>query len=176
MERPKFIKHCEELLTDETFSYPGDRETFGKGAAVGRKLGLKRVAVNYEILQPGDRSSWPHAHKEEEEFIFILTGNPQMWIDGYVYNLSPGDCVGLPSGTGYAHTVINNSDKEVKMIVVGESEVSGDKVFYPKHPKRNREMKKGNCFWDNHPKHEMGPHDGWSDKKRPKSISSKDET
>ena len=37
-----------------------------------RMLGLKRIGINYEILQPGDRSSWPHAHKEDEEFIFIL--------------------------------------------------------------------------------------------------------
>ena len=72
MERPNFIKHCEELRTDESFSYPGDTEIFGTGAALGKKLGLKRVAINYEVLQPGDRSSWPHAHSEEEEFIFIL--------------------------------------------------------------------------------------------------------
>lgn len=33
-QRPNFIKHCEELRTDET--YPGDTETFGTGAALER--------------------------------------------------------------------------------------------------------------------------------------------
>ena len=69
MNRPDFIKNCEELRTDESFSYPDDTETFGTGAAVGRKLGLKRVAINYEILQHGDRSSGPHAHSEETAII-----------------------------------------------------------------------------------------------------------
>lgn len=167
MNRPGFIKHCEEMRADESFSYPGDTETFGTGAAIGRKLGLNRVAINYEVLQPGDRSSWPHAHKEEEEFIFVLEGTPQVWIDGNVYDLNPGDCVGLPPRTGHAHTLINNSDKEVKAIVVGEGDVPTDKIFYPKHPARNEEMKEKGAFWDGHPENKMGPHDGWSDKKRP---------
>ena len=168
MQRPKFIKHCEELRTDNMFSYPEDTETFGTGAALGNELGLKRVAINYEVLQPGDRSSWPHAHKEEEEFIFILEGTPQIWIDGNIYDLIPGDCVGLPSGTGHAHTLINNSDSEVKAIVVGESDTPTDKIFYPKHPKRNDEMKEKGYLWENHPQNPIGSHDGWSDKKRPK--------
>lgn len=166
-ERPDFIKHCEELRTTETFSYPGDTETFGTGAAIGRKLGLKRVAINYEVLEPGDRSSWPHAHKEEEEFIFVLEGTPQVWIDGYVYDLNPGDCVGLPPSTGHAHTLINNSDHLVKAIVIGEGQVANDKIFYPMHPNRNEEMKKKGVFWDDHPKNALGPHDGNSDLKRP---------
>lgn len=169
MNRPEYIKNCEELVTNETFSYPGDTETFGKGAFVAKKLGLKEIAVNYEILQPGDRSSWPHAHNKEEEFIFILQGTPQIWINGYVFDLIPGDCIAFQPGTGYAHTVINNSDKDVEMIVVGKQKVKNDKVFYPKHPKRNKEMKEKGYFWDNHPKHKMGSHDGWSDKKRPQS-------
>lgn len=167
MERPKFIKNCEELRTDESFSYPGDNETFGTGAALGRIMGLKRVAINYEVLKPGDRSSWPHAHLEEEEFIFILEGNPQIWIDGNVFDLSPGDCVGLPPATGHAHTLINNSDNSVRAIVVGEGDTPKDKIFYPMHPARNEECREKNFFWENHPENELGPHDGWSDKKRP---------
>lgn len=137
MDRPSFIKNCEELRSFETFSYPGDR------------------------------SSWPHAHKEEEEFILILEGTPQIWIDGNIYDLNPGDCVGLASGTGHAHTLINNSDKEIKAIVIGEVDVPADKIFYPKHPDRNAECKEANFYWEAHPKNKMGPHDGRPDKKGP---------
>ncbi len=169
-KRPEFIKHCEDLRTNQSFSYPGDSETFGTGAALGRAFGLKRVAINYEVLAPGDRSSWPHAHSEEEEFIFILEGQPQVWIDGNTFDLKPGDCVGLPPGTGHAHTLINNTETEVKAIVVGEGHTPSDKIFYPMHQARNLEMKEKGHFWDDHPKHEFGDHDGQTDLKRVKTL------
>lgn len=164
--RENYIKNCEALRTEDSFSYPGDTETFGTGAALGRAFGLKRIAINYEVLAPGDRSSWPHAHSEEEEFIFILEGQPQVWIDGHVYNLNPGDCVGFPPKTGHAHTLINNSANEVRAIVVGEGVVEKDQIFYPMHPDRNKELKQKNAYWSDHPKNLIGEHDGQSDKKR----------
>ena len=166
MKREDFVKNCEGLRSHQSFSYPGDSETFGTGAALSRAFGFQRVAINYEVLAPGDRSSWPHAHKEEEEFILILEGNPQIWIDGSTFDLKPGECVGLPAGTGHAHTLINNSSNEVRAIVVGEVDVPEDKIFYPMHPLRNQEMKEKGEFWEGHPEMELGDHDGYSDMKR----------
>lgn len=130
-------------------------------------MGLERVAINYEVLAPGERSSWPHAHSEAEEFIFILEGHPQIWINSEVYDLNPGDCVGLPPGTGYAHTLINNSNETVRSIVMGECHVPSDKIIYSHHPKRNEEMKERGHLWEDIPAQKMGSHDGWSDRKRP---------
>ena len=162
------IGNAEELRSNESFSYPGDKETFGTGAALGREFGLNKVAINYEVLAPGDRSSWPHAHKEEEEFIYILEGTPQIWIDGRVYDLCAGDCVGLPAGTGHSHSLLNNSNQEVRAIVVGEVDVPTDQIFYPLHTSRNEEMKEEGHYWNDHPQNEMGDHDGWTDIKRKK--------
>ena len=165
--RPDFIKNCEELISSKTWTYPGDSEIFGTCALLSRKMGLKRVAINLAVLQPGDRSSWPHAHKEEEEFIFIFQGHPQVWVDGRVYDLGPGDCVGFPPGTGHVHTLLNNSENVVLAIVVGETKPVNEKLFYPMHPGRNEEIKEKGFFWQEHPQHEFGHHDGWPDKKRP---------
>ena len=167
MSRPKFIKHCEELRTDSTFSYPGDTETFGTGACPAKELGLQRLAVNYEVLNPGDRSSWPHAHSEAEEFVFILEGSGQMWLDGRLYEVRPGDFIAFVPGTGITHCLINNSELPVRFLVVGEQDTKTDKAFYAKHPKRNDEIKARGFYWEGHPTNELGPHDGWSDKKRP---------
>jgi uncharacterized cupin superfamily protein len=160
MKKPDFIKNVEELVSKESFSYPGDTETFGTGAPIGRILGLENVAINYEILAPGDRSSWPHAHSAEEEFIFILEGTPDMWINGEIYPLKNGDCIGLPPGTNHAHTLLNNSNSMVKAIVVGQAHVETDKIYYPMHPKRNEEMKKKGHLWEERPVVEMSLHDG----------------
>lgn len=168
MSRPDFIKNCEEFKKDSGFTYPGDSETFGAGVRIAKEMGLKRTAVNYEILEPGDRSSWPHAHSEAEEFVFVLEGNAQVWVDGSIYEVYAGDCIAFPPATGKAHCLINNSYGPVRLLVVGEQSPKSDKAFYPKHPKRNEEFKVMGFFWEGHPVNELGPHDGWSDKKRPK--------
>lgn len=103
MSRPDFIKNCEAFETDSTSTYPGDSETFGAEARIAKEMGLKRIAVNYEVLEPGDRSSWPHAHSTAEEFIFILKGKGQVWVDGVTYDVDAGDCVAFPPGTGKVH-------------------------------------------------------------------------
>ena len=86
-----------------------------------------------------------------------------------MHDLKPGDCVGLPAGTGHTHTLINNSSAVVKALVMGECTTPSDKIFYPKHPARNEEMKKLERFWEGHPEHVMGSHDGKSDIKRGKT-------
>lgn len=166
MKRPPFIKHYEEIKNCAPSSYPGDTETFGITKTLGRAFGLERIAINYEILSPGDRTSWPHAHSREEEFIFILEGTPELWIDGHLYPLSPGDCAAFNPGKGHAHTLINNNDQEVRALVIGERKVVEDKIFYPKHPQRNEEMREKGCFWENHPLHPLGEHDGCSNRKK----------
>ena len=168
MKKTDFIRNCEELRSDESFNYPNDTESFVTGAHLGEIMGLTKTAVNYHILQAGDRSSWPHAHKEEEEFIFVLEGTPQVWIDGNIFDLKYGDCVSFPNGTGHAHTIINNSDHEAKLMVIGQIEASNDKIFYPLHVNRNKECESDGWFWHDHPEHALGAHDGWPDKKRPK--------
>lgn len=164
--RPEFIKNYKELMDDDIASYPGSNELLSIGAPVGRKLGLKKIGIHIETLLPGRRTSWPHAEKEEEEFAYVIEGRPQAWIDGNLYDLAPGDFVAFPSGTGIAHTFINNSDETVLLLVGGESRKETNKIFYPLHPERNEEMKTKGVFWENHPKHDLGPHDGVPDRLR----------
>ena len=166
MNRPEFIKNYRELMDDDNASYPGSEELLSIGAPVGRALGLKKIGIHIETLLPGRRTSWPHAEKDEEEFAYVIEGCPQVWIDGNVYDLSPGDFVALPSGTGIAHTFINNSDSTALLLVGGEARKEENKVFYPLHPERNERMKKEDAFWENHPVHKLGSHDGLPDKLR----------
>ncbi len=45
---------------------------------------------------PGRRTSYPHAESDEEEFIYVLEGYPEVWINGYLWKLEPGDSVVFP--------------------------------------------------------------------------------
>jgi uncharacterized cupin superfamily protein len=168
MKRPDFIANYKDLMDEDNAHYPGSDELLSIGAPVARKLGLKRIGIHIETLLPGRRTSWPHAEKEEEEFAFVISGNPQVWIDGNVHDLEPGDFVAFPSGTGIAHTFINNTANTVLMLVGGEASKPENKIFYPLHPDRNEEMKAKDAFWDNYPKNVIGPHDGLPDLLRKK--------
>lgn len=169
MKRPDFIKNYKDLMDEDNAHYPGSDELLSIGAPVGRALGLKNIGIHIESLPPGRRTSWPHAEKEEEEFAYIIEGKPQAWIDGDVYDLSPGDFIAFPSGTGIAHTFINNTGENVLMLVGGEASKPENKIFYPLHPKRNEEMKDKDAFWENHPNRELGNHDGLPDSLRNKN-------
>ncbi|MCT4642777.1 MAG: cupin domain-containing protein [Bacteriovoracaceae bacterium] len=166
MQRPEFIKNYKDLMDEDNAHYPDSAELLSIGAPVGRKLGLKKVGIHIETLLPGRRTSWPHAEKEEEEFAYVIKGNPQAWIDGEVYDLSSGDFIAFPSGTGIAHTFINNTEDTVLMLVGGEATKPENKIFYPLHPKRNDEMKEKGAYWEGHPQNKLGPHDGLPDKLR----------
>lgn len=52
MSRPDFIKHINDLIVEQSFSYPGDTETFGIGAAMGRKLELNRIGIVTKFFFP----------------------------------------------------------------------------------------------------------------------------
>jgi len=164
MQRPDFIKNYQDLKDEDNAHYEGSDERLSFGSPVGKKLGLTKLGIHVETLAPGRRTSWPHAESLEEEFAYVIEGHPQVWIDGHIHDLRPGDFVAFPAGTGIAHTFINNSDENALLLVGGEAAHPDNKIFYPLHPKRNEAMKKDNYFWENHPQHELGPHDGLPDK------------
>lgn len=162
--RPSFIGHWRDLQEPDGWTYPGSGELHSIGSALGKRLGLTKLGIHHELLPPGRRTSWPHAESHEEEFVFVLEGHPDVWIDGYLHRLVPGDAVAFPSGTGIAHSFLNNTDREVRLIVIGERSKPENRVNYPLHPERNSEM--GAAFWADSPARELGPHDGQPDRLR----------
>lgn len=158
---PGFILHWKDHIGADENHYPGSDEPLCYGAEFTSILGLKRIGAGIDIIPPGRRSGWPHAHEEEEEFVYILTGTPDLWIDGHIYPLKPGDAAGFPAGTGIAHTFINNSDTDVLYVVLGEREKYLTRITYPLHPARNQEI--GERHWTAAPHRERGPHDGKPD-------------
>ncbi len=83
-------------------------------------LGLTKLGIHHELLPPGRRTSFPHAESAAEEFVYVIEGMPDAWIDGELVRLAPGDGVGFPAGTGIAHSFLNNTDQTVRLLVVGE--------------------------------------------------------
>lgn len=160
MKRPEFIKHYSEIQENDDAHYPDSEELLSIGSPFGKAFGLKKLGIHHEVLPPGRRTSWPHAESIEEEFVYVLEGTPDAWIDGVLHRLNPGDGVGFPSGTGICHTFMNNTETTVRLLVVGETSKKENKCFYAFHTERNEVAKKEGWFWENHPKHTLGDHDG----------------
>lgn len=169
-KRPPHLKNIRELKRPEGFCYPGSREKMSRGVRLSNHGGLQRLGIWHEIVSPGERTSWPHAHSKEEEFVYVLKGRPQLWLDGEIFPLTPGDAIGIPAGTGQAHVFLNNSKKKVELLVVGEVNIPGDKIFYPMHPARNQEMKEKGFFWKVPGYKLKGQHDGMTDRRRKSKI------
>lgn len=159
--RPPFIKHWRRIQEKDGATYPGGDELLSIGSRLGEATGLAKIGVHHELLPPGRRTSWPHAESREEEFVFVIEGAPQVWINGHLHDLEPGDFVGFPAGSGIAHTFINNSHRDVRLLVGGEKRRADNQYIYPLNPERNRQI--GDELWSEWPKQSLGPHDGLPD-------------
>ena len=156
-ERPDFIRHWRELEGPDDGAYPGDTELMSIGAPLGRLLGLTRLGIHHERLLPGRRTSYPHAESSEDEFVFVLEGTPDAWIDGTLHRLTPGDGVAFPFGTGICHTFLNNTPQEVRLLVVGERNKPENRIHYPLNLEY---LKTRPDAWPDVPTRTLGDHNG----------------
>jgi uncharacterized cupin superfamily protein len=158
--RPPFIVSTEDV--PETLGqYKNSDEGLAFTRPVGAAAGLMRLGVNLVRLPPGHRTSWPHAESNEEEFVFVLEGRVEAWIDGVTHVMTAGDFAAFPAGTGISHTVLNNGEVDAKLLVGGEADKADNRIFYPCHPQRRNDMK-WSRWWDAPPR-PLGPHDGLPD-------------
>jgi uncharacterized cupin superfamily protein len=161
-DRPPCIAHWREIEREDLPHYQDDPERMSIGAPFGRHFGLTRLGIHHERLRPGRRTSYPHAESAEEEFVYVIAGTPDVWLDGELHRLRPGDAVGFPAGTGICHSFLNNTAGEVHLLVVGEARKPDNRVFYPRNPEQATRMD----WWNNAPARAMGDHDGLTDRLR----------
>ncbi|APR75449.1 Hemolysin [Minicystis rosea] len=156
--RPPFIVSTADV-PEEHGRYPGSDEVLSAGRAIGKAAGLLRIGLHVERVGPGQRTSWPHAEEDEEEFVYVLEGEIDAWIDGELHPMKKGDLAAFPSGTGISHTFLNNGDQDALLLVGGEAGKSDSKIFYPLHPERRKQMP-WSRWWDDIPARPLGSHDG----------------
>src|SRR4028118_63097 len=62
---------------------------------LGDLFGLKNFGVNLTRLAPGAQSALLHRHSRQDEFVYVLEGNPTLITDTGETDLSPGMCAGF---------------------------------------------------------------------------------
>ena len=137
------------------------QQTWGVDANYTEALKTQRVAAHWIKLAPKAKSSDPHAESNEEEIIYVVKGQPHVWIDGYIYKLHAGLVVGFPAGTGISHCFINNTDTDVELIVLGERTKKENRCYFPLHT--DRKFQDPDFWWEPSPIIQIGPHSSEAD-------------
>ena len=97
---------------------------------LGDLFGLTNFGVNLTRLAPGAASALRHAHTRQDEFIYVLRGQPMLHTDEGRTRLSPEMCAGFKAGTGNGHRLINETAEEVVYLEIGDR-TPGDEGSYP---------------------------------------------
>ena len=96
---------------------------------LGDLFGLKNFGVNLTELAPGAETALMHRHSRQDEFVYVLEGEPVLVTEDGETPLAPGMCAGFPAG-GTAHHLVNRTDKTVLVLEVGDR-TPGDEGSYP---------------------------------------------
>jgi uncharacterized cupin superfamily protein len=134
---PVAIVAAEAPLRARPSSYPAELLSMLSQRLAGREkrplgdlFGLTRFGVNLTRLAPGAMSALRHAHSRQDEFVYILQGNPTLHTNAGRTALAPGMCAGFKAGTGDAHHLVNESDTEVVYLEIGDRSPD-DEGTYP---------------------------------------------
>ena len=131
--KPAAIWALEAQLRSRPSAYPEAFQPVVKGREkrpLGDYFGLKNFGVNLTRLAPGAATALRHAHTKQDEFVYVVEGNPVLVTNDGEEWLSPGMCVGFPHGTGNAHHLVNRTRADVLLLEVGDR-TPGDAATYP---------------------------------------------
>ncbi len=161
MSRPPCIIRSADV-DERRHQYPNSDEKMSPSRPIGHKAGLRRIGVHLVRVTPGTRTSWPHAEEDEEEFVYVVDGELDAWIDGDLHRMQAGDFAAFPAGTGIAHVFMNNGDRDAVLVSGGEKGKSDSRITYPLNPGRRDDMP-WSAWWDDAPARPLGAHDGLPD-------------
>jgi uncharacterized cupin superfamily protein len=92
--------------------------------------GLTRYGVYVETLEPGSRSSVRHWHENEDELLYVLSGEVTIVEDDGEHVLVAGDAACWPAGVANAHCAVNRSERACSYLIMGDRP-SHDVCHYP---------------------------------------------
>lgn len=132
LERPVHAKGVATTQGQTVYPPPfADRVAGRSKRRLGDLFGLKNFGVNLTTLEPGAVSALFHTHAVQDEFVFVLEGNPSLACGEEEFQLAPGDCMGFRAGTGVGHHLVNRTQEAATIIEVGDR-TPGEHVEYPR--------------------------------------------
>jgi uncharacterized cupin superfamily protein len=135
-DAPSFVVFAPDVPEEEGhYPPPFDRERLGFFRDLGRALGTKSIGVGLDRLPPGERTSFTHAHSDEEELVYILEGECCVRLiepgkPAREVPLRAGHVVSFVAGTRIAHCFVNRGTRDCVSLTIGERKRGVDRCFY----------------------------------------------
>lgn len=98
--------------------------------ALGNAGGLTDFGVNLTRLPPGAWSSQRHWHTDEDEFVYVLSGELVLITDAGEELLVAQDCVAFPKNRADGHHLVNRGLEMAAYLEIG-SRSNSDRCHYP---------------------------------------------
>ena len=99
---------------------------------LAQAAGLTRVGINLMTVPPGQWSSQRHWHEDEDEFVWVVSGEVVLVEDEGETVLRAGDCAAWKAGVANGHCLQNRSDKDAVLLQVGNpTNEATETVDYP---------------------------------------------
>lgn len=109
-----------------------DRRYAGRHEArLAKSVGITQFGVNLVTLTPGAFSANRHWHEAEDELVYVLSGSPSLYDENGKHRLKVGDVVGFPAGEPNAHHIVNDSNEDATIMVVGSRKPGQETIHYP---------------------------------------------
>ncbi len=96
---------------------------------LGSLFGIKHFGVNLTRLAPDAVSALHHRHSRQDEFIYVVEGEPTLITDEGETQLSPGMVAGF-AASGPAHHLENRTAQDCVILEMGDR-TPEDEVSYP---------------------------------------------
>jgi uncharacterized cupin superfamily protein len=86
---------------------------------LGDAGGLTQFGANLLRMEPGSGSSHRHWHHNEDEFVYVLSGEVILIENEGETVLKAGDAATFKAGVANGHTLVNRSENEALLLEVG---------------------------------------------------------
>jgi uncharacterized cupin superfamily protein len=123
----------EEIPEKTNSNYPEQFKPLVAGRSkkrLGDVTGIKNFGVNLTKIAPGSCSALRHWHTQQDEFIYVLSGELILVTNDGEQTLTPGMAAGFPAGVADGHHLINRSNSEAVYLEIGDR-TPADQANYP---------------------------------------------
>jgi len=114
-------------------TYPSQFQGTVRGRVKRRlsaRAGLEHLSVLVVELPPGVATSLRMWQTAEDEFAYVLDGQPTLVTDQGEMQMGPGQSVGFPAGRAVGHHFVNRGSVHARLLEVASIAPSGNESIY----------------------------------------------